>query len=156
MNRKFLMLSSVLTIIMICVIYLGYRNLTAGGKDGKNCSNLSGCTSESYDIKADKDVLNSSELAVYEFITDKAANDDMRNSLKEELMKVKGIKDVRFGMTCTYSKVTQVTISYSADETSEETIALFVKDKNYDYTKDKNNEPKGNCPYMETKDTRKI
>ena len=56
----------------------------------------------------------------------------MQSSLKSELMSVAGVKDVKFSSTCTVSKMTNVSIYYSASETSRETLASYVKDKGMD------------------------
>jgi hypothetical protein len=156
MKKKIIIISSVIVVLMAGLVYANYSNLFAGDKDGKTCTSSSGCTSKSHDVKADNEGNAGSEFAIYEFMTDKAASDEMKSTLKKELMNVSGIKDVKFGMSCSYSKVTQVTISYAAGETSEETLASFVKDKDYDCSKHEGCGPNGNCPQKNSKETRKI
>lgn len=156
MKKKIIIISSVIVVLMAGLVYANYSNLFAGDKDGKTCISSSGCTSKSNDVKADNDGNAGSEFATYEFITDKAGNDEMKTSLKQELMSVDGVKDVKFGMSCSYTKITRVTISYAAGETSEETLASFIKDKDYDCSMHQGCGPNGNCPQKNTKETRKI
>jgi hypothetical protein len=56
----------------------------------------------------------------------------MKSSLQTELLTVAGIKEVKFGSSCSESKMTNVTVFYAAGETNAENIAAFLKDKNYD------------------------
>ncbi|RPI17989.1 MAG: hypothetical protein EHM58_07130 [Ignavibacteriae bacterium] len=154
MNKRIIIISSVIFVLVLGLLYINFNNLIAGDKDGKTCNSTAGCTPKSSDIKADNDIRGGSEFAVYEFVTDKAYNDEMKSSLKSELLNVAGVKDVKFSKSCGYSKVTNVSISYASGETSEETLASFVKDKNYDCSGQN-----GNCPEKNTKsskETRKI
>jgi hypothetical protein len=128
MKRKFILLASLVLVFTLGFLYVNHNYLSANDRDGKNnCTNHSGCTQhKSSEIKA------GGEWSSYEFITNKACCDEMQTSLKKELMSLEGVKDVKFSSTCTVSKMTNVSIFYSAGETSVETISSFVKDKGYD------------------------
>ena len=117
-----------------------------------------------------KDVIKTGgEWASYEFVTDKACCDEMKSSLQSDLMTVAGVKEVKFGSSCSVSKMSMVTVYYSAGETSEENISSFIKDKSYECTgnhsgcnKDGVKSGEGNdcqkeCPHKEkTKDTKQL
>jgi hypothetical protein len=128
MKRKFILLASLVLVFTLGFIYVNHNYISANGRDGKNtCTNMTGCTQhKSNTIKA------GGEWSSYEFVTDKACTDEMQSSLKTELMNVAGVKDVKFSSTCSYSKMTNVSIYYSAGETSEETLQSFIKDKGFD------------------------
>lgn len=128
MKRKFILLASLVLVFTLGFLYVNHNYLSANDRDGKNdCANYSGCTQhKTSEIKA------GGEWSSYEFTTDKASCNEMKSSLKTELMNLDGVKDVKFSSTCTVSKMTNVSIYYSAGETSQEKLASFVKDKGYD------------------------
>lgn len=101
---------------------------TTGDKSGcdKTAGNKSSCGDNTNEVKA------GSEYQSYQFTTDKACCDGMKADLEKNLLTVAGIKEIKFSTTCNVSKMTNVTVMYSAGETSEENIASFVKDKSID------------------------
>lgn len=127
MGKKIILLTALLLILALGFVYLNTNVLTAGGSDvKKSCSmNQSSCNEHKV-IKAGGD------WASYEFVTDKACCEEMKTELQTDLMGVAGVKEVKFGPSCSVSKMSQVTIYYAAGETSEETLAAYLKDKNYD------------------------
>jgi hypothetical protein len=126
MNKRIIPVAALVVVFALGFLYVNQNYLAAGDKDGKDCQNKSGCTSGNKDVKAGGDFQS------YEFITDKACCDEMKASLQKDLMNSAGVKEVKFGTTCTSSKMTQVSVYYAAGETSSETISSFIKDKNYD------------------------
>ncbi len=137
MNKKAIVISSFIIVIAAILVYTSFNYLIAGNRDGKTCTQSS-CSQQTTETKAGGD------LSSYEFVTDKACSDEMKSSLKSELMGIEGVKDVKFGMSCNVSKMTQVSVMYSAGETSQETLASFLKDKNYDCS-GSGCEKNGNC-----------
>jgi hypothetical protein len=122
--KKVISLTAVILVLTFGFIYLNQGMLKSGQKDGdKNCSST---CSKNKDIKA------GGEWSEYEFVTDKACSDEMKTSLQADLMNIAGVKEVKFGSSCSVSKMTMVRVYYSSGETSEENIASFVKDKSYD------------------------
>lgn len=132
MKKKIIVISSVILVMILGLLYANYSYLIAGDRDGKTCTSTSGCTSKSNDVKADNNINAGGELATYEFVTDKACCDDMKNTLQTELMGVAGVKEVKFGMSCTSSKITNVQVMYAAGETNDEALTSFLKEMNYD------------------------
>lgn len=129
MNKKIISLAAIVVIFALGFLYLNQSYLVAGDKDGNcsksSCSDKSSCTKSS-EIKA------GGEFESYEFVTDQACCDEMRSSLQSELLGVAGVKEVKFGSTCSVSKMTQVTVMYAAGETSSDNIASVVKSKSFD------------------------
>ena len=122
--KKIVTLTAFVLVLALGFLYLNQSMLIADDRDGKkDCS--SSCN-KSKDIKA------GGEWSSYEFVTDKACCDEMKTGLQNDLLGVAGVKEVKFGLTCGVSKMSQVTVYYAAGETSEENIAAFVKDKSYD------------------------
>jgi hypothetical protein len=146
MKRKFILLASLVLVFTLGFIYVNHNYISANGRDGKNtCTNMTGCTQhKSNTIKA------GGEWSSYEFTTDKACCEEMQSSLKSELMSAAGVKDVKFSQTCTVSKMTNVSIYYSASETNEETLASLIKDKGFDCSSGCD---KKNCPEKNSKKT---
>lgn len=128
MKRKFILLASLVLVFTLGFIYVNHNYLSANDRDGKNnCTDFSGCTGhKTNEIKA------GSEWSSFEFITDKACGDEMQTSLKKDLMSLDGVKEVKFSPTCTVSKMTNVSVFFSAGETNRETLSSYVKDKGYD------------------------
>lgn len=134
MKTKFISFASLILIFALGFLYVNHNYIEAGDRDGKKecvnksgCTNMSGCTqNKSSEIKA------GGEWSSYEFVTDKACCEEMKSSLKTELLGLAGVKDVKFSPTCSVSKMTNVSIYYAAGETSEETLASLVKDKGFD------------------------
>lgn len=122
--KKVVSLTALVLVLALGFLYLNQSYLIADDRGGKkDCS--SSC-SKSKDIKA------GGEWSSYEFVTDKASSDELKSGLQNDLMGIAGVKEVRFGTSCSVSKMSQVTVFYAAGETTEESIAAFVKDKNYD------------------------
>jgi hypothetical protein len=134
MKKKIIIISSVMLVLILGLVYANYSNLIAGDRDGKSCTSTSGCTSKSNDVKADNEINAGNEFATYEFSTDQACCDDMKNTLKTNLLTVAGVKEVNFGMSCSYSKVSNVQVKYDSKETNEESITSYLKEMNYDCT----------------------
>ena len=161
-SGKIISFSAVILVSAFAFLYLNQNLLIANDRDdcNKNCSSSYSCS---------KDIKAGGEFSSFEFITDKASSGDMKTELENDLRSVDGVKDVKFGSSCSYSKMTKVTVYYSAGETSEEIIASFVKDKSYDCSghngcnkdgvnsgKDGMDCPRG-CPHKEkTKDTKQL
>ena len=122
--KKAVSLTAFILVLALGFLYMNQSYLIADDRDGnKDCS--SSC-SKSKDIKA------GGEWSSYEFVTDKACCDEMKTSLQKDLMGVAGVKEVKFSISCSVSKMTQVTVYYAAGETSEENLAAYLKDKSYD------------------------
>lgn len=87
----------------------------------------------------------------YNFVTDKACCDEMRNSITKELMGLTGVKDVKFGPSCSVSSMSHVSIFYSADEITSQNIASFLKDNKMDCSNPENCTPDkmNQCPQKE-------
>jgi len=128
MKRKFILVASLVLVFTLGFIYVNHNYLSANDRDGKNnCTNYSGCTGHKTNgIKA------GGEWSSFEFITDKACCNEDKSSLKTELMNLEGVKDVKFSSTCTVSKMTNVSIYFSAGETSREKLETLIKDKGFD------------------------
>jgi hypothetical protein len=126
MNKRIIPVAALVVVFALGFLYVNQNYLVAGDKDGKDCQNKSGCTSGNKEVKAGGDFQS------YEFVTDQACCDEMKTALQNDLMNSAGVKEVKFGTTCTASKMTQVSVYYAAGETSSENIASFVKEKKYD------------------------
>ena len=150
MNKKILSIASLTVVFALTFFYLNQNFLAANDKDGKTCTNKSACNDKNKDIKA------GGEFESYEFITNQACCDEMKNALQTDLLTIAGIKEVKFSSTCSVSKMTNVTVYYSAGETNTDNIAAYVKDKSYDCsgngcTKDKECTPNKETKNKETK-----
>lgn len=122
--KKIISLTAFILLLALGFLYINQSYLIADDRDGKkDCS--SSC-SKSKDIKA------GGEWSSYEFITDKAYSSETKDELQKDLMGVAGVKEVKFGPSCSVSNMSQVIVFYAAGETSEDNIASFVKDKSYD------------------------
>ncbi len=143
MNKKILGIAAIVVVFAMGFLYLNQGYLVASDKDGKTCDKDSkSCSKTSSENKTSCDDKNknsgSSEIKAggewneYAFTTDQACCEQMKSDLQKELSSVAGVKEIKFSSTCNVSKMTQVTVYYSAGETSEEKLASFVKDKSYD------------------------
>lgn len=126
MNKKILTAAALVVVFALGFLYLNQGYLAANDKDDKSCTNKSACDDKNKEVKAGGD------LNEYAFTTDKACCDGMKADLQNELSSVAGVKEIKFGSTCSASKMTHVTVYYAAGETSEDALAKFVKDKSYD------------------------
>jgi hypothetical protein len=127
MNKKIIAISAIVLILAVGFLYLNSTYLAAGDKGGQDTKKE--CTGK---CKENKDIKAGGELGTYDFITDKASSDEMKSSIQKELLTVNGVKEVKFGGTCNISKMTSVTVYYSANETSSDKLASYVKDKSFD------------------------
>jgi hypothetical protein len=138
MNKKFFGIAAIVVVFALGFLYLNQSYLVASDKDGKTCDkNGTSCskTSSSCDDKnksAATDVKAGGEFSSYEFTTDQVSCEETKANLEKELTSVAGVKEVKFGSTCSVSQMTSVTVYYAAGETNEEAIASFVKSKNID------------------------
>jgi len=154
MKKKIILLSSVILLSALTLTYFKFNYLIAG-EDGKNC-NTTSCTDKSK-------ITSASELDSYEFTTDKACCDQMKNELKAGLTGLNGVKEVKFSTTCGVSKMTNVTVYYENTLTSTDAIVKFVKEKEFDCSKMPGCEDapgcekdkSGNCPSKHKKSTDK-
>lgn len=113
--------------------------------DKSNCDKSS-CGDNKSQIKA------GGEYSSYQFVTDKAGCEESKAELQKNLLTVAGVKEVSFGSTCNVSKMTSVTVMFSAGETSEENIANYLKNKNLDCSgKGCDKDGKKECPSMKEK-----
>lgn len=137
MNKKLLSVSALVVIFAFGFLYLNQAYLVAHDKTSGTCDKTAGnktncdkssCGDNTGEIKAGGD------FSSYQFTTDKASCEEMKADLQKNLLGVAGVKEVSFGSTCNVSKMTNVTIMYSAGETTEENIASFLKDKSFDCT----------------------
>jgi hypothetical protein len=128
MKRKLILFTSLVLVLTVVFLYMNHNYLQAGDRDGKKeCTSSSSCSkNKSNEIKA------GGEWSSYEFVTDQACCDEMKNTLKTDLMTVAGVKEVKFSSTCNVSKMTNVSVYYASEETNEEIIAASVKGKNAD------------------------
>jgi len=159
--KKTISLTAIVLLLSLGLLYINQGRLIADDwNKNKDCSS---------ECKNSKDVKTTSgEFSSYEFITDKACCDEMKTDLQSGLMGVAGVKEVKFGSSCSVSHMTQVTVLYSAGETSEENIASFIKDKKFECeghngcSKDgkssgNDNDCKKQCPHKDkTKDTKQL
>jgi hypothetical protein len=130
MNKKIIAFSSIVVLLAFGFLYINSGNLSANNKNDsttKKCCVDQSTSSTKKEIKAGGD-----QFSKYEFTTDKACCNEMKSSMQKEIMGAGGVKDVKFSETCTASKMTMVTVYYSAGETNETQIASFLKDKNFD------------------------
>jgi hypothetical protein len=152
MNKKFLGAAAIVVIFAFGFLYLNQSYLIANDKDGKDCSkecttsagDKSGCdktaaTETSGDKSGcdkskcgDNNIKAGGEYSSYQFVTDKVTCEDSKADLQKNILSLAGVKEVSFGSTCNVSKMTNVTIMYSAGETNEENIAASLKEKNMD------------------------
>jgi hypothetical protein len=138
MNKKVISIAALVVLFAFGFLYVNATYLQADNKSGKKECTSSSCrdkTSQSSNQSSsdNKDIKAGGETGTYQFVTDKIHCEDCKVSMQKELMGgVSGIKDVKFGETCSVSKMTNVTVYYSAGETSTDKIASYVKDKSYD------------------------
>lgn len=123
--KKTVSITALVLLVSLVLLYVNQGRLIADDRNGNK-----DCSTECKHSKDDK--TTSGELSSYEFVTDKACCDEMKTELQTSLLGVAGVKEVKFSSTCNVSKMTQVTVMYSAGETSEENIASFIKDKKID------------------------
>jgi hypothetical protein len=153
MRNKILVFTSLVLVLTFGFLYINQSGISANDKEGKkDCTHsCSKQNSKDKEIKAGGD-----ENSVYAFITDKACCDEMKTSMQNELMGINGVKEVKFGSSCNVSKMTQVSIYYSAGETNEAALISFIKDKEYNCP-DNGNCPHGKCNMKKsTKDAKNI
>ena len=141
MKKKFITFTSLVLVFTLGFLYMNHNYLAAGDRDGKKeCTSSSSCSkNKSNEIKAGGD------WSTYEFVTDQVCCDEMKATLKSELMGLAGVKDVKFGKSCSVSKMTSVSVYYAAGETNEETIASSIKGKDADCTGKSGCEDKSGC-----------
>lgn len=145
MNKKLLSISALVVIFAFGFLYLNQAYLvahdkTSSGCDKTSCDKTAGNKSSSEKTNCDRsscgdnksEIKAGGEYSSYQFVTDKACCEEMKADLQKNLLGVAGVKEVSFGSTCNVSKMTNVTVMYSAGETSEENIASFIKDKSFD------------------------
>ena len=154
MNRKLVYLSSLVLILAFGFLYVNSGSLTASDFSKKKC-----CKDQSTSANTKKEIkAGGDQYSTYEFATDKASSDEMKNTLQKELLGTTGVKDVKFSPTCSASTMTMVTIYYNSGETSESQIASLVKDKSSDCpempgcdkegcSKNKSGSNSGTCPH---------
>ncbi len=130
MNKQIIGIAAIVVVFAFGFLYLNQGYLTANDKDGKTCSKTS--CDDKHKNSGSSEIKAGSEFESYEFVTDQACCDEMKSALQTELLTVAGVKEVKFGSSCHASKMTNVTVLYSASETNSENIAAFLKDKNYD------------------------
>ena len=163
MNKKLLSISALVVIFAFGFLYLNQAYLVANDKtecSKTSCDKSAGTKSSSEKTGCDKskcgdnksEIKAGGEYSSYSFTTDKACCEEMKADLEKNLLGVAGVKEVKFSLTCGVSKMTNVTIMYSAGETSEENIASFIKDKSFDCSGKscdkegtKSGEKKGGC-----------
>jgi hypothetical protein len=146
MKKKIFLFTTVVLVLTLGFLYINHNNLTAGDDNSKNCS--SGIKSS--ELKAGGD------LETYVFVTDKACCDEMKNTLKSELMSIKGVKDVEFAHGCSVSNMTSVKVSFTGGKTSKETIEAFIIENKLDCP-DSENCPKSKCePKSKNKESKNI
>jgi hypothetical protein len=137
-KNKIIPIAVLVVVFSLGFLYLNQNYLTANDKEGKTCAENSGCTDKSSCTKKSSSERNNikagGEWNSYEFVTDKACCEEMKTDLQKELLGVAGVKEVKFSGTCNVSKMTQVTVYYSAGETSQDNIASYLKDKKFDCT----------------------
>lgn len=128
MKTKFISFASLVMVFTLVFLYANHNNLSAGDRDKKKeCTSSSGCIkNKSNEIKA------GGEWSTYEFLSDKAYDNETKSNLRNELMSAAGVKDVKFSHSCSVSNMTYVSVYYAAGETSEETLASLVKGKGFD------------------------
>jgi hypothetical protein len=142
MKNKILIFTSIVLILALGFIVMNRNYVASDNKYVKGtCTNSAGCT-KNHDVRAGGDV------STYEFVTDKACTDEERTAMQSALMNVTGVNDVKFGPSCSVSKMSNVTIYYSPDKTSSDNLASFVKDKQMDCSK-MGNCPPGSCPHKD-------
>jgi hypothetical protein len=145
MNKKIISISALVVVFALGFFYLNQEYLAAytksdGDCDKTQCDKTSGTKSSSENKECDKSSCGENksmkkaggEFSSYEFTTDKACCEEMKADLEKGLLGVAGVKEVRFSQTCNVSKMTNVTVMYSAGETNQENIASFVKEGKFD------------------------
>jgi hypothetical protein len=136
MNKKIILISSFTVLLTFGFLYINQTYLCANDKQGcdKSSFSKSGCDDKksSKTENTNKQISSSGDKGVYEFTTDQACCEQMKAELQSNLLSIAGVKEVEFGSTCSVSKMTNVKVIYAADQTTEETIAALVKQKDVD------------------------
>ncbi len=155
MNKKLLSISALVVIFVFGFLYLNQAYLvahdkTSSGCDKSSCDKTAGIKSSTDKTNCDKSSCDKSscdkslcdenkgqikaggEYQSYQFVTDKVICEDTKADLQKNILSIAGVKEVSFGSTCNVSKMTSVTVMYSAGETSEENIATVLKEKKMD------------------------
>lgn len=145
MNKKIISVSALVVVFALGFFYLNQEYLVAYTKSGgecdkTKCGETSGTKSSADKKECDKSscddkkgmIKAGGEFSSYEFVTDKVTCEDSKADLQKNILSIAGVKEVTFGSTCNVSKMTNVTIMYSAGETSEENIAASLKENNMD------------------------
>lgn len=140
MKKKILIICALILVSVFGFMYTQTSGLFADDKNKKDCSSSctqktgtsssdskSGCTDKNMTGSAMSD--NKDGYAVYEFVTDKIHCDACKTEMSGNLMGIAGVKEVNYGETCGVSKMTNVKVYYSADETTPEVIGASVKEK---------------------------
>lgn len=145
MRNKIIIISSLLIILTFGFLYFNNHYISTD-KNSTACS----CPMRSSGIQ---NTNAGNKWSSFNFITDKACCDEMRSSMQKELMGLAGVKDVKFVPSCSISKMSQVSIYYSSDETNSENIASYLKDKKMDCSDPQNCSPDkmNKCPNKEKK-----
>ncbi|HEY3251042.1 MAG TPA: hypothetical protein VGK25_07975 [Ignavibacteria bacterium] len=155
-EKKIISITALILILALGFLYLNQSRLIADDRDGKKS-----CTIDKSSCTEHKVIKAGGEWSSYEFVTDKACCEEMKTQLQTDLMSVAGVKEVKFGPSCSVSKMSQVTIYYAAGETSEETLAAYLKDKNYDCSGHSGCDKDGTgshkeCPHKESNQTKQL
>jgi len=140
MKKKLILVASLVVIVALSIFYVQNNNLIADDKDKKDCSTsctkTAGTTETKSDCSGDKmsSASNTSDddltgYAAYEFVTDKIHCDGCKSEMTGNLMGISGVKEVVYGETCNVSKMTNIKVMYSGEETNPEIIAASVKEK---------------------------
>ena len=151
MRNKIVIISSLLLLLTFGFLYVN-NHYSTSGKYTSSCS----CPMHNSNTQ---NTYASSKWTSYDFVTDKACCDQMRSSMHKELMGLTGVKDVKFGPSCSVSKMSQVSIYYSSTETNSENIASFLKDKKLDCSDPQSCSPDkmNQCPQKEkNKESKRI
>jgi hypothetical protein len=151
MRNRIFVFTSLVLVLTFGFLYINQSYLSANDKDGKKDCSMHSCSKQNAKDKEIK--AGGEEYSTYEFVTDKACCDEMKTSMEKELMGINGVKEVKFGQSCEASKMTNVSIYYSAGETNVETISSIIKDKEFNCP-DNGNCPHGKCNMKKTKETK--
>jgi hypothetical protein len=114
--KKILLFSIFGIFIIVGIVFTYYNNPNLFTKK-KNCS-----AEFSSEIGSDKESMSYDVWSVAEFTTKGTSYSVSESSLRKSIIGVTGIKDVRFGETCSGSRNTNVKIYYSPKKTDLATI----------------------------------
>lgn len=151
MRNRILVFTSLVLVLTVGFLYVNQNYLSANDKNGKKECTGHSCSKQNAKDKEIK--AGGEEYSTYEFVTDKACCDEMKTSMEKELMGINGVKEVKFGQSCEVSKMTNVSIRYSAEETNVEKISSIIKDKEFNCP-DNGNCPHGKCNMKKSKETK--